>query len=43
MLFFVLSYYVMQGIGDPHTKLAGADNVLLTVYDNLDANDVVEI
>lgn len=33
----------MQGIGNPQTKLAGADNVLKTVYENLEANNLVEI
>ena len=43
MLFFVLNLYVVGSIGDPHTKLGGADNVLKTVFENLSAGDLLEI
>lgn len=43
MLFFVLNLYVVGSIGDPHTKLGGADNVLKAVFENLNADSLLEI
>jgi len=42
-IIFVLSIYIISSIGNPHLKLEGADNVLMTVYENLNSKNILEI
>ena len=42
-IIFVLSIYIISSIGNPHIKLEGADNVLMTVHENLNSKNILEI
>jgi len=42
-IIFVLNIYIISSIGNPHVKLEGADNVLMTVHENLNSKNILEI
>ena len=42
-IIFILCINIISSIGNPHLKLEGADNVLMTVYENLNSKNILEI